>query len=468
MDPLATARRRESAICRDDRNGNLILKQFLFDAGRFASPPHRDKSLRTQQGRRRIFDVTSATLSHSFSWRRFFAVAGPGLVVMLADTDAGSVITAAQSGAQWGYRLLLLQFILIPILYIVQELTVRLGVVTGKGHAQLIKQHFGPIWAWVSVATLIVTCLGALLTELSGLAGVGNLLGVPIPVTMALVVTALLAMAFLHGYLTVERIAMAVGGFELVFLLVAWLAHPSAGDMASGAVSIPFADPKYLYLASANIGAVIMPWMVFFQQSSVVEKGLTVADLPHARADTAIGSVVTQLIMAAVLVAVAATLGKTSGDHALDTIEEIVGAITPFLGDFAGKLLFGLGMSGAALVAAIVVTLTAARALAEILGARHKLEDKPREAPWFYGAYAAALIACAVVVGSNVNLVALSVGVQVMNALLLPIVLGFLFLLALRLPERYRLKGGYAILSGAIILVTVVFGVYSGVAGLWG
>ena len=112
--------------------------------------------------------------------------------------------------------------------------------------------------------------------------------------------------------------------------------------------------------------------------------------------------------------------------------------------------------------------MTAARTLAEVLGAKHKLEDEPREAPWFYGSYAVALVACAIVVGSGVNLVSLSVGVQVMNALLLPIVLGFLYLLARRLPPPYRLQGAYAVVSGAIILVTVVFGVYSGVAGLWG
>ena len=404
----------------------------------------------------------------AFRWRRFLAVAGPGIVVMLADTDAGSVITAAQSGAQWGYSLLLLQFILIPILYIVQELTVRLGAVTGKGHAELIKQQFGRGWAWLSVATLIVTCLGALLTEFAGLAGVGNLMGVSPPLTLTLVVAALMAMALMHGYLTVERIAIVVGAFELVFLVVAILAHPGMDEVGSGALTIPITDPKYLLLASANIGAVIMPWMVFFQRSSVAEKGLTTADLPSARLDTAIGAVATQLVMAAVLVAVAATLGKEGGDRALDTVEEIVGAITPFLGDFAGKLLFGLGMAGAALVAAIVVTLTAARTLAEVLGAKHKLEDEPREAPWFYGFYAVALVVCALVVGSGMNLVSLAVGVQVMNALLLPIVLGFLYLLARRLPEPYRLKGAYAAISGAIILATVVFGVYSGVAGLWG
>jgi len=404
----------------------------------------------------------------AFSWRRFFVVAGPGLVVMLADTDAGSIITAAQSGAQWGYGLLLLQFVLIPVLYVVQELAVRLGAVTGRGHAELIKRHFGRRWAWLSVATLFVACLGALLTEFAGLTGVGNLVGVPAPVTLTLVVAAMLGMALMHGYRTVERVAIALGAFELAFLFVAVLAHPGLSAVASGATAIPIGDPKYLLLASANIGAVIMPWMVFFQQSSVVEKRVTAQDLFSARLDTAVGAVLSQLVMAAVLVAVAATIGEAGGDQPLNTVEDIVHAITPFLGDVGGRLLFGLGMSGAALVAAIVVTLTAARTLAEVLGAKHELADEPREAPFFYGSYAVALILCALVVGSGVNLVSLSVGVQVMNALLLPIVLGFLFLLARRLPHPHRLQGGYALVAGLIILVTVVFGVYSGVAGLWG
>ena len=387
---------------------------------------------------------------------------------MLADTDAGSIITAAQSGAQWGYGLLLLQFVLIPVLYVVQELAVRLGAVTGRGHAELIKRHFGRRWAWLSVATLFVACLGALLTEFAGLTGVGNLVGVPAPVTLALVVAAMLGMALLHGYRTVERIAIALGAFELAFLFVAVLAHPGLSAVASGAMTIPIGDPKYLLLASANIGAVIMPWMVFFQQSSVVEKRVTAQDLFSARLDTAVGAVLSQLVMAAVLVAVAATIGKSGGDHPLNTVEDIVHAITPFVGDVGGRLLFGLGMSGAALVAAIVVTLTAARTLAEVLGAKHELADEPREAPFFYGSYAVALILCALVVGSGVNLVSLSIGVQVMNALLLPIVLGFLYLLARRLPPPHRLSGAYAVLSGAIILATVAFGVYAGLAGLWG
>ena len=177
-------------------------------------------------------------------WAHFAAVVGPGMVVMLADTDAGSVITAAQSGAQWGYGLLLLQLILVPILFVVQDLTVRLGIVSGKGHGELIRDHFGRGWAWVSVGTLALACIGALLSELSGLAGVGLLFGVPAWLTMMVVVSGLTLMAYTGSYLSVERIAMAIGAFELVFVLVAWKAQPHAGAMISGALSIPWHEPQ--------------------------------------------------------------------------------------------------------------------------------------------------------------------------------------------------------------------------------
>lgn len=405
---------------------------------------------------------------HYFSWRRFTVVAGPGLVVMLADTDAGSVITAAQSGAEWGYRLLLLQVILVPILYMVQELTVRLGIVSRKGHAEMIRDHYGRGWAWLSVSTLVLACVGALLSELSGLAGVGLLMGVPAPVTMVLVVGALIVMAYRGSYLTVERIAIAVGAFELVFLAVALEAEPDWAALATGSVDIAWQDPKYLYLVAANIGAVIMPWMVFYQQSSVVEKKLTIEDLPAARLDTGIGAILTQVIMAAVLIATAATLAGKTESGALDNVQQIAQAITPYLGETTGKLLFGLGLSGSAMVATIVVTLTAARTLSEVLGVKHSLEHEPAEAPWFYGIYAVTLIGGAALIVSGVNLVSLSVGVQVMNALLLPIVLGFLYLLARRLPAPHRLQGAYAVVVGVVIAAAVGFGLYSGVLGLWG
>ena len=201
----------------------------------------------------------------TFSWRHLGAVLGPGIVAMLADTDAGSLITASQSGAQWGYRLLWLQLVLIPVLYIAQELTVRLGAVTGKSHGALIRDTFGRFWATVAVVTLVVACLGALLTEMGGLAGIGAMLNVPTPVTMALVVGALTLMAVTGSFKSVERIALGAGAFEVVFVAVAIWAHPKAGDVAQQIASIPLTDGKYMFLVSANIGAVIMPWMVFYQ-----------------------------------------------------------------------------------------------------------------------------------------------------------------------------------------------------------
>ena len=283
---------------------------------------------------------------------------------------------------------------------------------------------------------------------------------------MGLTVATLTLMAVTGSYRSVERIAIAVGAFELTFLLVAVLAHPSLGALAAESLRIPIADPKYLLLVSANIGAVIMPWMVFYQQSAVIEKGLVVADLKAARADTAIGSIVTQLIMAAVLVAAAAALSH-GPTKSLDTVQQIAEALTDVLGPTTGRLCFGLGVAGASIVAAIVVTLTAARTLGELLGYSHTLDRPVQEAPWFYVVYALVLAAGAAIVLSGTNLVAVSVGVQVMNAMLLPIVLGFLYLLARRLPAPYRLRGRYALTVAILMGVTVLLGLYAGIAGLF-
>jgi Mn2+/Fe2+ NRAMP family transporter len=397
---------------------------------------------------------------------RWLAVAGPGILVMLADTDAGSIITAAQSGAQWGYRLLALQLLLIPVLYVVQELTLRLGLVTGRGHGELISERFGKGWAWLSVGTLMLACIGAIVTQLSGMAGVGALFGIPSWAMMIAVIGLILAMVWTGSYRSVERIAIALGLFELAFVAVAVAAHPRGDEVARQIGAIPIANPKYLYLVAANLGAVIMPWMIFYQQSAVLDKGLTAKDLKYARLDTAIGAVVTQVIMAAVLMAVAATLGHRNVQASLQDVPSIAHALEPFLGQTMGRVVFAAGMTGAALVATIVVCLTAAWGMGEVAGFKRSLEHHPTEAPWFYGIFSACLIGGGVLVATNINLVALSVAVEVMNALLLPIVLGFLYALALKcLPDPYRMSRPYAVLVGVIVVVTAGFGVYAGITG---
>lgn len=409
------------------------------------------------------FRIPGSRLKH------MLAIVGPGLVVMLADTDAGSIITAAQSGAQWGYKLLALQVVLVPILFIVQELTIRLGLVTGKGHGELIRTSFGRHWAWFSVSTLLISCIGALVTQFSGLAGIAQMFGVPVWLVLTMAVAIIVYVAYTGSYRSVERVAICFGLFELVFLGVAWAAAPKMAQMADQMASVPLNDSRFLYLAAANIGAVIMPWMVFYQQSAVIDKGLKLKDLHVLRWDTAVGALVTQMIMAAVLVTVSATIGQAHVGASLDDVPQISHALTPFLGDTMGRMAFALGISGAAMVATIVVCLTAAWGLGEVAGFKRSLSDHPKDAPWFYGVFTVALVAAALLVESGINLVKLSVAVEVMNALLLPIVLLFLFLLARRaLPAPYRLTGFYAWVVGTIVAITAGFGLYAGLTGALG
>ena len=412
------------------------------------------------------FRETEITAERPRRLSRSIAVFGPGLVVMLADTDVGSVITAGQSGVQWRYQLLLLQVLLMPILYMVQELTVRLGIFTGRGHGELIRDTFGRFWAYVSVAGLAVATTGALLTEMSGVAGVGEIYGIPRWASLALAASCLLAVVLTGSYRRVERIAIALGLFELAFFGVAWRAGPHVSEMLTDAVMIPIGNTDYLYLAAANIGAVIMPWMIFYQQSAIADKRLRPEHFRAAKLDTAFGAVVTQLVMAAVLIATAATIGAKQGKTSLDTVGEMSEALTPFLGTATGHLVFGMGVLGAGMVAAIVCSLALAWGVGEVTGYRHSLEHRPLEARWFYGVYAASVLGGGVLVARWPDLVALNIDVQIMNALLLPLVLGFLIALAARaLPPAHRLKGVYLWVVIAVASATSVLGVFGGLQG---
>jgi Mn2+/Fe2+ NRAMP family transporter len=221
-------------------------------------------------------------------------------------------------------------------------------------------------------------------------------------------------------------------------------------------------------MVSANIGAVIMPWMVFYQQSAVTDKKLKPDQYTYSRWDTAIGAVLTQVVMVAVLVAAAATLGKTHAQTPLDTVGQIAQALTPSLGIKLGHIVFGLGILGGAMVSAIVVSLAMSWGFCEVTGDSHSLEHHPLEAPWFYGIFSVGVIGSAFVVLLVPNLVTLSVAVQVMNAFLLPLVLGFLVALAVKaLPLEHRLRGAYFWVVLGVVVVTCALGLYGGLRSLW-
>ena len=398
--------------------------------------------------------------------RHLLAALGPGLVVMLADTETGSVIAAAQSGAHWGYRMLPLLLLLIPLLYMVQELTIRLALGTGKSYGELVRRRWGRRAERASAAVLLLSCLGALATQLSGLAGVGQLFGIPVWQTISLLGALIFLMVCTGSYRSVERTAIALGVFELAFLAEAWLAQPDPAQMLAQLTQLPLGNHDFLLLAAANIGTCIMPWTICYQQSALLDKGLTLADLRPARLDTLLGAILCQVITAGILIAAAVAFGHGGGGASLDTIPQLAGGFTRLLGPAGGRLLFALALSGGALVATIVVCLTSAWTLGELADKRESLAQRPLEAPWFYGSFALMLIGTGALVSSGVNLVKLSIATSVANALLLPVMLAGLYWLASReLPPALKPGRGYRLLLALLFLLIGGFSLYSGIAG---
>jgi Mn2+/Fe2+ NRAMP family transporter len=362
---------------------------------------------------------------------RYLAVAGPGLIVAFADTEAGSITTAATSGAQFGMKLILLQLLLIVPLFVIQEMTVRLGTVTGKGHAQLIRENYGLAWTWVSLGTMLVTNLAALVTEFIGIAGAALVFGIPAAPMVIAAAAVLIGIALSGRYRRAEFFALGLCLLELLFIPAAFAAHPDPGSLLRDGLlgSQPLGNRDYLLLVAGNIGAVIMPWMIFYQQSATVDKGLKVRDLPMGRLDTAIGSVLTQIIMIAVVVTCAATL-YVKHISVSDAAHAAL-ALVPLTGTKWAGIAFGAGLLGAAMLGALVVSLATAWAFGEAFAWRCSLNVGCQDAKRFYGLYAAMVaVAAGIVLVPHLPLIRITVWVEAFNAFILPIVLGFLLFMA--------------------------------------
>lgn len=404
-------------------------------------------------------------------WLKYLAAAGPGLIVAFADTEAGSVTTAATSGAQYGMKLVLLQLLLIVPLFVVQEMTVRLGTVSGRGHAALIRERYGLGWAWVSLGTMLVTNVAALITEFIGVAGAALIFGLPPAPLVIIAATVLIGIAFSGRYRNAEYFALGLCLLELLFIPAAFAAHPSWMNILHNGIlgSQPLGDRGYLLLVAGNIGAVIMPWMIFYQQSATVDKKLTVEDLPMARLDTAIGAVATQLIMIAIIVTTAATL-FVHHQRVSDAAHAAL-ALVPLTGAHWAGTAFGAGLLGAAMIGALVVTLATSWAFGEAFHWPCSLNANCGEAKRFYGLYAALVIlAAGVVLIPGLPLIQVTINVMAANAFVLPIVLGFLLVMANDkkiLGDRVNSWFGNVIAFG-VSIVCVVLGLWLAVVTFTG
>jgi len=360
--------------------------------------------------------------------RLYLILAGPGIIVMVADNDAGGITTYAATGAKYGYHLLWFLILLGPVAYYVQEMTVRLGAVTKRGHAEAIFYAFGPFWGWFSLLDLILTDWLTLMTEFIGMTAALRIFGIPSWVTV-LIVTAMMAAMVLQGrYWTWEKIALLFCGVNLIYIPAAVLVDPPIHAVLYGSL-VPHFPPggfsnELFFVLMANIGTTIAPWMLFFQQSAVVDKGMQEKDIALGRFDTAVGSFFTVIVAAFCVILTGTLLNGVDINDAATAAVKLMG-INKHLGT-----LLAIGLFDAGFLGAICISLASSWAFGEVLGWAHSLNNKVREAPWFYALYLLLLgSAGTVTLIPGAPLVLITLFVQVIAVTLLPAALVFLILL---------------------------------------
>lgn len=398
----------------------------------------------------------------------FFVLAGPGIVVMVADNDAGGITTYAATGAKYGYHLIWFLLLLIPVAYYVQEMTVRLGAVTKRGHGEAIFAGFGAFWGWFSLIDLMVVNWLTLVTEFIGMTSALRIFGIPPWLTVIVVCLIMLAMVVQGNYWTWEKLAILFCAVNLIYIPGAFMVHPSVHDiMHDGFMPhLPpggFNNDLFFYIM-ANIGTTIAPWMLFFQQSAVVDKGTKEKDIPWGRVDTFLGSVMT-VVVAIFIVIVTGTilLGVNIDDAAQASL--MLMKTNKYAGTFMAIGLFDAGFLGA-----ICISLASSWAFGEVFGWAHSLNNKIREAPWFYGSYFFSLItAGCVVLIPKAPLVLITLFVQVIAVTLLPAALVFLILLL----NNKKTMGEYTntlwqnIVATTIVVVIVILSTLYGISALF-
>jgi NRAMP (natural resistance-associated macrophage protein)-like metal ion transporter len=372
----------------------------------------------------------------------FFAVVGPGFITANVDNDAGGILTYSSAGAQFGHLLL---WTMIPItiaLIVVQEMCARMGAVTGKGLSDLIREEFGFRITFLMMIGILITNFGNVVTEFIGIATSLELFGLSRFITVPICAVIVWVIVVYGQYKSVEKIFLAASFFYVTYIFAGVLAKPAWLDASIATIRPPnihaFRDQAYLYMVIGVVGTTIAPWMQFYLQSSVVEKGVTRREYNASRLDVVTGCIFTDIVAWFIIVACAATLyvhGYRDIKYAADAAQ----ALRPLAGDYA-YILFAVGLFNASLFAASILPLSTAYTVCEGLGFESGVGMKFGEAPIFYWLYTLLIIAGgAVVLIPGLPLVKIAVLSQVVNGVVLPFVLIFMLLLI----NKKDLMGGY-------------------------
>jgi Mn2+/Fe2+ NRAMP family transporter len=388
----------------------------------------------------------------------YLALAGPGIIVMIADNDAGGITTYAATGAKFGFSFIWFVILLGPIAYVVQEMTVRLGAVTKRGHAEAIFDAFGPFWGWFSLIDLGIVNFLTLVTEFIGMTAALSIFGVP-PLVTVIGVSVLMIAIVMHGrYWTWEKIVLLFCGLNLIYIPAALIVRPDYSQVMGGLMpAFPYGfNGEVFFFLMANIGTTIAPWMIFFQQSSVVDKGMTEKDIPFGKLDTAIGALFTILVAVFCIILTGTLLFKPGGadiESAADAARAIIGS-HPLVGTALAIGLFDAGLLGA-----ICISLASSWAMGEVLGWAHSINNKLSEAPMFYAFYFLSLLGAGIIVLlPGAPLVLITLFVQVIAVTLLPAALVFLIVLlnSEELMGKYKNTLFQNVLGFSIILMIII------------
>jgi Mn2+/Fe2+ NRAMP family transporter len=379
-------------------------------------------------------DDASPRRGRSAVLKTLLAIVGPGLIVMVGDNDAGAFATYGQAGQNYGTRLLWTLLLLVPVLYVNQEMVLRLGAVTGVGHARLILERFGKFWGAFSVIDLFILNALTIITEFIGITLAAGYLGLPRVPAVILAAGVVVASAFTGSFRRFERIAVAFCAGSLLLIPVYFLAHPHGSQMARNFVipQLPGGSGQLatvMLLVIGIVGTTVAPWQLFFQQSYVIDKRITPRFMKYEKADLCIGIVIVVVGGAALMGATAAAFAGTHGLGHFTDAAGLASGLQAYGGRMLG-VLFAIALLDASIIGAFAVSLSTAYAVSDVFGINHSLHRGVRSAKGFYAVYAALIGAAAAIVlipGSPLGL--LTEGVQVLAGVLLPSASVFLLLL---------------------------------------
>ncbi|MDD5147921.1 MAG: Nramp family divalent metal transporter [Candidatus ainarchaeum sp.] len=402
----------------------------------------------------------------------FLVTLGPGIITSAVDNDAGGIATYSIAGSHFGYALLWTLIPIAVILFFMQEMGIRMGIATGKGLSDLIREHFRVKITVLLMAGLVITNIGNVIAEFAGIAASGELFGISKFILVPACAFFVWALIHKGNYKTLERAFLIACLFYVCYVVAGLMAKPDWIEVGKGLINPALsADSAYIMMIVGLVGTTIAPWMQFYLQSAVVEKGLKKEQYAYSRMDVLVGSAITVVIMFFIIVATAATL--FANGVAVNSAEDAALALRPLAGIYA-SVLFGIGLFVASLFAAAILPLATSFFVCEAFGWNSGVNKKMKEAPQFYGLITfLIIIGAAIILVPEVPLMPIMYFSQVINGIMLPIILVMMLLLInnRKIMGEYKNGLGFNVVAGiatiglsalSIIMVLQFFGLKLG------